>query len=233
MFDPRTLLPLALYAWHSQRASPLRRLALTPWTHRTSYKTAVVEAKHWLNRVKLYVYLGDRPLADTWLDGGSVSGFEFVPLVSADDIFNERIAMRNCVDGYAEKLAFHHCRLFGIRCLGERVALLEIVPSSGDVPQIAQLKGPQNCEVASEVRHAAFAWLHRQSRRRVARRERPSEAEATSKLHGLLMPYWTDIASRGPLPIAKAHVSMAHIDGWLVELAEAGGITGWPFSRRY
>ncbi len=232
-FDPRTLLPLALFAWHSQRRDlHCAGWPFAPWSPRTSYKTAVVEAKHWLNRVKLYVYLGDQPIADTWLDGASVCGFEFVPLVSADDIINERIAMKNCVDGYGEKLAFHHCRLFGIRCLGERVALLEIVPSGGDVPQIAQLKGPQNSDVASEVRHAACVWLRRQSHRRIAHQEAPSETVTMRKLHSLLLPYWTDIASRGPLQVAKPPVSLSQLDGSLVALAEIGAISGWPFSRR-
>src|SRR6185295_8293663 len=169
VLEPRVLLPLALFAWHSQRRDhPLRKYIFAPWLPRASYKAVVTEAKHWVNRLKLLVYLADRPITDTWLDGAEVGGFQFVALTTVEDVMNERIALRNCVDAYAEKLAFNNCRLFGVRCLGERVALIEIVPGSRRIPQINQLKGPQNTEAPREVWNAAGIWLQRQAGRRIA-----------------------------------------------------------------
>lgn len=233
--DPRILLPLALLAWHSQQqGNALRRLAFTPWTPRIGCKAAVLEAKHWLNRVKLLVYLEDQPITDAWLEGGSACGFEFVPVTTAEQVINERIAMKNCVDGYAERLAFHRCRLFSVRCLGERVALIEIVPGQRNpvVPQRAQLKGPENCEVSSEVSHAADIWLHRQRHRRIAPQPQPSQVAAAFKLRQLLAPYWAAMAGRGTLERAEPLVPLSHLDDGLVRLAELCGLSGWPFARR-
>jgi len=233
--DPRNLLPLALFAWHSQQEHvPLRLLAFAPWTPRVSYRTAVFETKHWINRVKLFVYFADRPIADTWLDGGSAYGFEFVPLTTAEHVINERLAMRNCVDGYAEKLAFNRCRLFSVRCLGERIALIEIVPGQHDpcIPQIAQLKGPQNSEVSSEVRRAAGIWLRRQRHRRIPEQQPPSHEAASLKLQQMLAPYWGAMAERGTMDRAKPLVALNQVDDCLVQLAYAGGLSGWPFARR-
>jgi hypothetical protein len=231
VLEPRVLLPLALFAWHSQRRdNPLRTYIFTPWSPRASYKSVVTEAKHWLNRLKLLVYFADRPIADTWLDGGDVSGFQFVPLTTVEDVMSERIAMRNCVDAYAEKLAFNNCRLFGVRCLGERVALLEIVPGSGRVPQINQLKGPQNTEASREVWNAAGIWLRRQPQRRIACANTTPDVATTPRLQALLAPYWEAMESCCHRP-GKV-ISLELLDDALIELAVVGGISGWPFARR-
>jgi hypothetical protein len=233
--DARVLFPLALLAWHSQREDvALRRLAFTPWTPRISYKLAVLEAKHWFNRVKLLVYLADQPIADTWLDGGSACGFEFLPVTTADHVINERIAMDNCVDGYAEKLAYHHCRLFSVRRRGERIALLEITPGQDDpsIPRKGQLKGPRNIEVSEEAHHAAGVWLHRQGHRRILAGRQPSQQDAALKLRQLLAPYWAAMARRGTLDRVAPLMALSHLDACLVQLAQVGGLSGWPFARR-
>jgi hypothetical protein len=234
-FAPSNLLPLALFAWHSQRSdNRLRRLAFNPWSSRVSYKTAVVEAKHWLNRVKLLVYLADQPIVDAWLDAAKVCGFEFVPLRSVEHIINERLAMRNCVDGYADKLAFNRCRLFSVRHLGERVALLELVPSQENpsIPRLAQLKGPENSEVASEVRRAVSVWLRRQRHQRIADQTEPSANVTSLKLYELLLPYSSSIQNRCSSGATTPLITLAQLDSSLVELARIGGVSGWPFSRR-
>jgi hypothetical protein len=230
--EPRILLPLALLAWHSRHDTPLRKLIFSPWTARASYKTVVTEAKHWVNRLKLLVYFADRPITDTWLDGANVGGFQFIPLTTAEDVLNERIAMRNCVDAYAEKLAFNNCRLFGVRCLGERVALLEIVPGSGNVPIINQLKGPLNAEAPREVWRAAGVWLRRQAHRRIAGANTNPNVATTPRLQALLAPYWDAMANRSYPVDAPPTVSLDQLDSALIELAVMGGISGWPFARR-
>jgi hypothetical protein len=240
LFEPTgcpssNLLPLALYAWHSQPLeNSLRRLAFNAWTPRVSYKTAVVETKHWLNRVKLLVYFADQPIADTWLDAATVFGFDFLPLRSVEHIIGERHAMRNCVDGYADRIAFNHCRLFSVRCRGERVALLEVVPSSDDpsIPRLSQLKGPENSEVSLEVKRAASLWLARQKHRRIRHQSEPSELASDLKLNQLLHPYWSAVGNRHCHGRATPLTTLAQLDRAVVELARIGGISGWPFSRR-
>jgi len=234
--DARVLLPLALYAWHAQRCgSELQRLAFVPWHTGLGYKTVVVEAKYWLNRVKLLVYFGDRPITDTWLFAGQVAGYDFLPLTTFQEIMNERIAMRNCLDCYADKLAHNTCRLFSIRRNGARLAVLEIRRgrSIWQSPYIAQLKGPGNCEVAPDLRSAAERWIHDQSGGpyvvRRSRRRMP-EAETTRKLRELLADYWDARQARTVEPI-ETMATLAELEAALVALALRGGISGWPFTR--
>jgi hypothetical protein len=188
-FEPGLLRPLALYAWHScEEGSPLHRLAVKPWTPKLGIKSAMTEADHWLTRLRLLVYCGTYPISDTWLDAGRVAGFDFVPLNTLDGIMAERLAMRNCLHTYLDKLACGACRLFAVRSRSRSVATLEIGADGRGGLRIAQLKGPGNARPAADVQAAAQAWFRGQPRRR-ANGASASPDTAAATLDRLLAPY--------------------------------------------
>lgn len=55
-----------------------------------------------------------------------MTGFEFVPLLSAGEIAEESHAMRNCIRSFGYALVHDRNRLWSIRSAGERVATLSI-----------------------------------------------------------------------------------------------------------
>jgi chromosomal replication initiator protein len=188
-FEVGLLQPLALYAWHSCEAdSPLNRLAVKPWTPKFGIKSAMTEADHWLTRLRLLVYCGNYPISDTWLHGGCVAGFDFVPLTTLDGIMAERVAMRNCLHTYLDKLASGACRLFAVKSRDRSVATLEIGADRRGGLRITQLKGPGNARPAPDVQTAAQAWFRGQPKRRASDPSAtPDTAAAT--LGRLLAPY--------------------------------------------
>jgi chromosomal replication initiator protein len=196
-FEVGLLLPLALYAWHScEPASPLNRLAVKPWTPKFGIKSAMAEADHWLTRLRLLVYCGDYPISDTWLHGGCVAGFDFVPLTTLDGIMAERVAMRNCLHTYLDKLASGACRLFAVKSRNRSVATLEIGADRRGGLRITQLKGPGNAKPAPDVQAAVQAWFRGQPKRRPGDSS-PSPDTAAATLGRLLAPYHYAAASDG------------------------------------
>jgi hypothetical protein len=228
--DPRLLRPLALYAWHSgQHANRLDQLA-KPWSSRFSFGSAVTEAKHWINRLKLLVYFGHEPIADTWVSGGRIGPYEFVPLTTFSLIMQERAHMRNCLDAYADKLANNESRLFGIRYLGTKVATLEIstrgTPSG--LPTIVQLKGPGNAGVEVEVRDAARQWFAKQRILRVTTQP-ISSAKSCAHFRELLTPYR---AAHQELDVCQVDaLDLRQLDREIAELARCARLSGMPFTR--
>ena len=188
-FEVGLLQPLALYAWHSCEAgSPLNHLAVKPWTPKFGIKSAMTEADHWLTRLRLMVYCGDYPISDTWLHGGCVAGFDFVPLTTLDGIMAERLAMRNCLHTYLDKLASGACRLFAIKSRDRSVATLELGADRRGGLRITQLKGPGNARPAPDVQAAAQAWFRGQPKRRASEPSATPDT-AAAMLGRLLAPY--------------------------------------------
>ncbi len=189
--DGRLVRPLALYAWHSREAgNPLSRLAAEPWSPEQGIKSAVAAAGCWLARLKLAVHCGGHPIPDTWLAPGRVAGYDFVALTTWDDIMAERMAMRNCLHTYVDKVASGACRLFSVRSNGTSLATLELAAGKDGVPGIVQLKGPANSTAAPEVQSAARAWLASQPDRRAPPEpRRMSREDAAATLQHLLAGY--------------------------------------------
>lgn len=233
-FDPALLRPLAMFAWHSrQPENPLQRLAIRPWSPRMGLGTAVREAKLWFNRVKLFMYFHQTPLADAWVCGGSAGGFDFVPLLSCQAILDEGTAMRNCLHSYADRLARNACRLFSVRQGGRRIATLELAPPGcGDSsPRIAQIKGPENTEPPRAVRRASKDWLKAGAHRALGVATPPvSRARAEAKFAAVMQPYWTAVgaeASSRP----DHHAELGRIELQLSELGRWARVSAWPYRR--
>lgn len=228
------LAPLAIHAWHSQHAeSDLRWMAFTPWSPRMGLETAIVEARYFLNRLKLYAHFGRRPIADSWIERGTAGNFAFVPLLSFWDVMEERIDMRNCLDCYADKLARNESRLFGVRLKGRKVATLELAPErrAERRPVIVQLKGPGNADVPVDIWHAAFAWLAEAPRKPVPVADERSLGHADLELRTMLQPYF---AATGLAPVSERYrmfAGFAALDRAIVALAAKAGVGGWPFRQ--
>ncbi len=208
--DGRVVRPLALYAWHSlETGNPLSRLTAEPWSPEQSIKSTVAAAGCWLARLKLAVHCGGHPIPDTWLAPGRVAGYDFVALTTWDDIMAERVAMRNCLHTYVDKVASGACRLFSIRSNGTSLATLELAAGKDGVPGIVQLKGPGNSTAAPEVQSAARAWLASQPGRRAPPEpRRMSREDAAATLQHLLAGYLeaTSAPDKGRRAIWSFHI---------------------------
>jgi hypothetical protein len=149
---------LALFAWYSRRPKFFASRCLSaPWAIGMSFERALNEAQSWHETLELHLYLGGKTL-DPWFFPATVMGFEFVPLLTADDIVQEAKIMRNCARRYGPALANNSQRLWSIRRKGERVATLSI--DSGDpLPWISQLQGPANEKAHQETLAAAWRWM--------------------------------------------------------------------------
>jgi hypothetical protein len=162
---PRRRLPLlTLWAWYSgQTGTHTRRLLEKPWNPDIGYKTAREAASEWLAVIDLHTNLGAGKIADVWLAPGVVDGYEFVPLISAQDLLEEAGAMKNCVRGYGSSLAHNYSRLWSIRKDGARVATLQISSWTGHpVAGIYELQAAENRDASVEVWRAAAHWLRQQ-----------------------------------------------------------------------
>src|SRR5262249_4236864 len=158
-----------MFAWFSTtRGTRGYALIERPWDPAMHVRTARQEAERWASRVKLELDLGDRPLADMWLDGGEHDGYHFVPLRTGQEFTEEARSMRNCVESYGYGVAHNRSRLWSVRYQGERVATLELGLRGGDpLVNIVQLCGAGDWEVSRETAWAARRWLNQHDLMRI------------------------------------------------------------------
>jgi hypothetical protein len=153
---------VCLWAWYSgQVGTRGHALCTNPWTPSISFKAARGEAFNWIEQVKLYLDLGDEPVADMWIEPGAVDGFDFVPLRTAKDVADEAAAMKNCLATYGGHVGRNLSRLWSVRKAGRRVATLEVSTWCGaPFPSIRQLKGIANADCPADLWMAALIWLY-------------------------------------------------------------------------
>ncbi|MEO1205359.1 MAG: PcfJ domain-containing protein [Pseudomonadota bacterium] len=89
------------------------------------------------------------------------AGFAIVVLQTAEELDEEGRLMDHCVGTYGRDVALGYCMIFGIRQDGQRIATMEVQPSRkpDGLPQIAQLQGPGNSRVSTEIWERARMWL--------------------------------------------------------------------------
>ncbi len=225
---------LAAYAWHS-RASQTRAhtLIVVPWRPEIAFDTALCAAKSWLNRMRLVLQLGPGVLTDSWLTGGQVRGYTFVPLLDRMEILAEARAMQNCADQYAERLADDRCRLFSVRREREHVATLEIGPHSREAGMLAitQLKGRHNMAAPLDVWQAAYAWLSSQSAlRRLPPRISPDRRLDDEAWGQLMAPYRRRTNGAPWLPQTATQAVFDSFNSEMADLARRGGVSSWLFT---
>lgn len=157
----RIVLPLAIYAWHSEHADADSGLRPTEqWHADVGWKASVDRCRRWLRRLDIAATLGDNGVSDPWIAGGPFGGLEFHPITTAQDLIDEAAAMHNCVESYGRQLAIGHCPLFSVRRDAKRIATLEI--RRGPTTQsysIHQLLGPGNTRCPDDLRATVEAWL--------------------------------------------------------------------------
>jgi hypothetical protein len=150
---------LALYSWYSRRPQTVAHQFLRKrWDAGMGYDRALIEAEAWREALGLRLDLANRCL-DPWLKPAMVMGFEFVPLLTADEIAQEAKIMRNCVQQCSFSLARNRQRLWSVRRGGERVATLSVGFGGRPILDILQLKGPANIEAPKTVWVAALRWI--------------------------------------------------------------------------
>ncbi len=85
-----------------------------------------------------------------------IGGLTFTPLCSEEDLLGESIRMEHCVIHYGEQCNSGRSRIFSVQKDQKPLATLEINPGPGGAWQTAQLRGPHNHPVSSEVQAAAL-----------------------------------------------------------------------------
>ncbi len=161
------IVPLAFYAFISRdEGAPAHALLGKAWHPKMRLPAAVGHAYQWLLDLQMDVELAGSGPQTTWLAGGRVGGYRFVPLLTRDALQEEGKAMNHCVADYTQAVARGEVRIFSVRTqCKRRVATLEILPhyAGEGVPQIGQFYGPENAVVPHEVWRAAYLWLARQT----------------------------------------------------------------------
>ncbi len=153
--------PLALWAWFSTRPNLLgHRLLDRPWSPEIEKSAARRAASEWRDRMRLHVTIADAMCEPLWLKAGVVDGIDFVPLLSAQDIYEEAKAMDNCVRCYGVDIATNAQRLWSLRRDGKRLATLSVGNDSDlNLLTITEIKGPKNEKVTRNVAIAAKRWI--------------------------------------------------------------------------
>jgi hypothetical protein len=95
-----------------------------------------------------------------WLPGDIVAGYEFVPLTSSTDLYQEGAAMHNCVGTYGEQVMDGDCYIYSVRQGEHRATTLEVVKRDG-VVGIGQLRSACNKPASPEIAFAAREWISR------------------------------------------------------------------------
>jgi hypothetical protein len=159
---PRTCLPLlCLWAWFSiQPGTRAQGFLEKPWNPHIEYKAAQAAAGDWQATLDLFANLGDKPIIDAWLAGDTVDGYEFVPILTAADMFEEARAMKNCLRNYGGDLVHDCSRFFSVRKDGARVATAQLSWWAGHpVLDIYEMQAAQNTDAPLEAWKAAGRWL--------------------------------------------------------------------------
>ena len=226
---------LAAFAWCSgQAAIPAHAIMSTRWRPDLSLDTALCAAKIWFNRVRLLTLFGKTPIADAWLEGGSVERLRIEPLLSARALIVEAKAMSNCIDQYAKRLAEDRCRLFSIRnAAGEPIGNIEIAQHAREpgVLAIHQLKSRNNAPAPPDLWRAAYLWLARQRslRRDMPLVVRPREIDR-EQWAALMGPFTKKSGAACWIPTIPTPQLLEALEGELTKLARRGFVTSWLFA---
>jgi hypothetical protein len=184
---------IALWAWYSAHVPADAGLVARPWHPAMHFKTALAAADDWRTRVALHLNIGTTPITNMWLQPGIVSGFEFVPLDTAQAIADEAAAMNNCLCGYGSNLAHDGTRLWSIRKDGVRVADMSIVKyRANPLPSVGELLLADNKEAPVELWLVARTWLNGHDLRQ-ADTKRPKWGRVPLDAHlwrSFWRPYW-------------------------------------------
>jgi hypothetical protein len=190
----RRLRLISLWAWFSLHGDTLgHRLIERRWHPAMRFKTALDDAQDWRTQVALHADLGAEPIADMWLEPGSVDGYDFVPLDSAESIADEAAGMNNCLRTYGYDVAHNRCRFWGVRKGGQRIATLKVAwMYNGPLLTIRELRLAENRNAPVEVWWAAARWLHRQGLPRIEtkRYDRGTAPLNAAAWRSVWRPYW-------------------------------------------
>jgi len=164
--DP--FLPLSLWAWYSRRPETLAYAYMEKkWHDKIGFRRAVEQAGEWLKRIKLMLYYGHQDIEPGWLPAGRAGGYEFTPLLRAEQLLLASRRMHNCADQFVDALRAGASRLYQVNRLeangepGVAVATLELRahPDNYLVPTINQLRARHNRHVDGEIWQAAYLFL--------------------------------------------------------------------------
>lgn len=192
---------MAAWAWHAdQPDTPGHRLIRRPWTPIIGHRRAFEEMNVWRQRAALAQILSCQGRASSPA-AGSALGYDFVPLITAEDYIAEAIAMDNCLDQFADRVAEQFSRVFSIRRDGRCLADLEIGlhPEEASMLTIRQLRGPRNRRAPPEIWKAAYVWLGNQPLRPVLPQDLRTDAlQLRQAAKRLWQPYLDVLAGRPP-----------------------------------
>lgn len=153
---------ISLFAWFSHHPDTIgHRMIGQRWHPGMRFRTALDAAHDWRMRLALHINLGNQPIPDMWLGPGSVAGYDFVPLRTAESIAEEAAAMKNCLCSYGYNVAHNRSRLWAVRNNGQRIATLKVAAGRRDpLLTIEELEAANNTRASAEIWWIARQWLN-------------------------------------------------------------------------
>lgn len=199
---------LLAWGWASLHA-PDDFLLRRRWTPALGWKRARDEITIWKKRIGLVGALAT--FTDPWFENGQALGFDIVRLETPDAWVAESVAMDNCLDQYANHIAYGRIRVFSVRRNGRPVANVEITlrHDEATMPCISQVRGPRNRRASPVVWQAVHAWMGAQSFRSLFAAE-TSEPAAKAALATFWMPYLAAVRA-AKLPVRRLPMRIATV----------------------
>lgn len=152
-----------LWSWYARHVPGDPCRIRQAWSPSLSFESVERLSREWRCNVLFFVEIGDDPIADMWLEPGTVGGFDFFPLRTYADVASEAIEMKNCVRIYGNYIGENMSRLWSMRRDGERVATVEVqFAQESPYPHIAQIKLVNDKRAPAGAWRAAQAWLSAQ-----------------------------------------------------------------------
>jgi hypothetical protein len=152
---------ICLWAWHSGRPDAFASLAVgSRWSPDMSAAQALEAANDFAESIQVFMWLGDKPIADPWAEPSIIDGYSFEPVTTARELITHASALRNCSREYARSIAQNGSRIWVVKRDGKLQAMLSLCPSSwSGRAAIGQLKGPSNEMAPAALCEASTRWV--------------------------------------------------------------------------
>jgi hypothetical protein len=192
---------LALWAWFSLRPQTQgHHFVAKAWRPQMKLNAARAAANEWHGRLCLHITIADAVLEPQWLQGTSMDGYDFVPLLCANAIYEEARIMENCVRSYGADIAKNEERLWSVRKFGKRLATLSVgIDYDLGLLSITQIKASKNKKVSRDTALAAMRWFRSQDTLSIEVKPKEWESLLPNRQAWVtaFKPYWLD---KGHIP---------------------------------
>ncbi len=159
--NSKLLFRMALYAWFSKHIdTEAGKLIKSRWNKKMTSTAAFDGLDSWREDLRVHLLLDGVTPEQPWIAPMEDGPYTFTPILTADQLIAESLAMNNCLRGYAEEIATRETQFWVVHKNAERVAHLSIGHRWQEpLPSITEIRGPNNEEVTADVYRVAWQWF--------------------------------------------------------------------------